>query len=472
MNQLTNDLSIDALVQDDRVHRRVFVDPAVFDLEMGRIFERAWVYVCHASEIPKPGDFVTTTIGRQPVICSRHEDGAVYVLHNRCGHRGALVCHFEKGNTGKRFRCPYHGWSFHTNGDLHAIPVRQGYGPDYDLDEEVFGLVRVPNVAIYHGFVFASLDPNAAPPFSLPTPMKRCIDTIVERAPDGEIEVTGGVHKYEFRGNWKAQVENILDHYHPAFSHESTTNPDGRQFSRREGEVEGTPIFDAGGGIAAWDEAEIVTFDGGHGYQGPMPGADKAKSGPIFEQYKNALLAKHSPQRVEEILANEFYHNAVFYPNMFVQLRALFIRVVRPIAVDHTEVRVYPIRLKARPGGDVRKADPLPQHDPLRRIADPDRRHGDVQADSGRLAKFRRRLGSPRPRTACRATGPWRHARARHQRIVDARPISRLEAVHERPRMMTAHRSPGQFSEAFRRDDIEGFLAHEAHLLDTRQFEE
>ena len=341
-------LSVDSLVQDDRVHRRVFIDPAIFDLEMERIFERAWVYVCHASQIPNSGDFFTTMVGRQPVICSRHSDGEIYVLHNRCGHRGAIVCNRASGNTGKQFRCPYHGWSYETDGSLHAIPVRSGYGPDYDLKSEAFGLVRVPKVASYRGFVFASLDADA-PEFRLPAPMLGCIDKIVDRAPEGEIEVTGGVHKYEFHGNWKAQVENILDHYHPAFSHESTTDQRGTQFRRHEGEAEGPQIFDQDGGFSSWDEAEIVTFDGGHGYQGPMPGANQAKSGPIYERYRDSLLAKHSAERVAEILGDEYFHNAVFYPNMFIQLRALFIRVVRPIAVDHTEVNVYPIKLKGAP---------------------------------------------------------------------------------------------------------------------------
>lgn len=336
------------LVKDDRVHRRVFVDPEIFEMEMARIFERAWIYVCHDSQIPEPGDYLTTTMGRQPVICVRHGDGKVHVLHNRCGHRGAIVCNRDSGNTGKRFRCPYHGWSFETDGALHAVPVRQGYGADYDLGNGTFGLVRAPRVAAYRGFTFASLDCDA-PQFTLPEPMKRCIDAVCDRAPAGTVEVTGGVHKYEFHGNWKAQVENILDHYHPAFSHESTTTEAGVQFARREGEAEGTHVFDREGGISEWDKAEIVTFEGGHGFQGPMPGADKARGGPLFEAYKKALLENHSPERVEEILANEFYHNAVFYPNMFIQLRALFIRVIRPIAVDHTEVRIYPIKLTGAP---------------------------------------------------------------------------------------------------------------------------
>jgi len=33
------------LVQSDRVHRSVYADPGVFDLEMQRIFGRAWLVV-------------------------------------------------------------------------------------------------------------------------------------------------------------------------------------------------------------------------------------------------------------------------------------------------------------------------------------------------------------------------------------------------------------------------------------------
>lgn len=353
MTTLEPGKALAALVQPDRVHRRVFEDPAVFDLEMERIFGRAWVYIGHESQIPEPGDFVTTFIGREPVIFCRHEDGEPYVLHNRCGHRGALVCNHMQGNTGRRFRCPYHGWTFHTNGDLHAVPMRRGYGDKYDLSCPEFGLKRVKQVASYNGFVFASLAEDG-PPFELPEAMRACIDCVVERAPDGEIRVTGGVHIYEFRGNWKSQIENALDHYHPPFTHASTVAEEGRQFSRRTGETAGSPILTASSAEeddrrSDWDCAEAFAFRDGHGYEGPMPGAKAERAGAVFEKYKAALLVRHSPERVREILTNERFHNAVFYPNMNLQLRALYIRVVRPIAVDHCEVRVYPIRLKGAP---------------------------------------------------------------------------------------------------------------------------
>ncbi len=65
---------------------------------MERIFGRAWIYVGHDSQVAKPGDYIATTIGRQPIVMSRHRDGAVHVLFNRCGHRGAKVVGNREGN--------------------------------------------------------------------------------------------------------------------------------------------------------------------------------------------------------------------------------------------------------------------------------------------------------------------------------------------------------------------------------------
>ena len=56
------------LVEPDRAHRACYADQEVFDLEIERIFHRAWIYAGHESQIPNPGDFATFQIGRQPMI--------------------------------------------------------------------------------------------------------------------------------------------------------------------------------------------------------------------------------------------------------------------------------------------------------------------------------------------------------------------------------------------------------------------
>lgn len=95
-------LSYEDLVLDRsdtfQVHTDVYMDREVFDAEIRNIFERTWVYVAHESEISAVGDYKTSIIGRQPIIVSRHEDGQVYVLLNRCRHRGAVVCREALGH--------------------------------------------------------------------------------------------------------------------------------------------------------------------------------------------------------------------------------------------------------------------------------------------------------------------------------------------------------------------------------------
>src|SRR6266446_6793199 len=99
-------IDYNALVKDDRVHGRVYTDPDIFEEEMDKIFSRGWVYVGHASEIPRPGDFRVTDLGRQSVIMVRADDGQVQLLMNRCA---------------------YHGWTYRNNGDLAGITYQDRY---------------------------------------------------------------------------------------------------------------------------------------------------------------------------------------------------------------------------------------------------------------------------------------------------------------------------------------------------------
>ncbi|PYN51983.1 MAG: hypothetical protein DME00_00715 [Candidatus Rokuibacteriota bacterium] len=147
--------SIKALVQPNRVHRAVYTDPEIFELEMDRIFGRAWLILGHESQVRSPGDFFTTRMGREPVIVTRHRDGAVHVLVNRCAHRGARVCEAPAG-TASEFVCAYHGWTYGTDGCLVGLPLPGGY--ERPAGESTGGgLGRVPRVDAYRGFLFASM---------------------------------------------------------------------------------------------------------------------------------------------------------------------------------------------------------------------------------------------------------------------------------------------------------------------------
>ena len=87
-------LYIDDRPQDRvfRVHRDVFTDPELFELEMKFIFERTWNFIALESQIAKPNDFITTKIGRVPILVTRDKSGDVRAFVNACSHRGARLC--------------------------------------------------------------------------------------------------------------------------------------------------------------------------------------------------------------------------------------------------------------------------------------------------------------------------------------------------------------------------------------------
>ena len=77
---------------------------------------------------PKPGDFFVSSMGEESVILCRDRQGEVHVFLNSCMHRGMKVCRYDEGNT-PIFTCPYHGWSFATDGALVGVPFLQGRLP-------------------------------------------------------------------------------------------------------------------------------------------------------------------------------------------------------------------------------------------------------------------------------------------------------------------------------------------------------
>ena len=111
------------LMQPDgsAVDRRLFVDEGVYRLELERIFARCWLYLGHESSLPENGSFLTTTMGEDPVIVVRDKTGTLRAFLNSCSHRGAKICRVDSGVT-DLFRCPYHAWTFSTEGDLVHVP--------------------------------------------------------------------------------------------------------------------------------------------------------------------------------------------------------------------------------------------------------------------------------------------------------------------------------------------------------------
>ena len=144
------------------ISREIFVSPDFYREELEKLFTRAWLFVGHESQIPKPGDFFVSRMGEESVILCRDAPGAVHVFLNSCRHRGMKVCRYEQGNT-SLFVCPYHSWSYTTDGKLQGVPL---YRALYEgtLNREEWSLIEVPRLATLQGHGLGVLGPGGAGP--------------------------------------------------------------------------------------------------------------------------------------------------------------------------------------------------------------------------------------------------------------------------------------------------------------------
>lgn len=330
-------IDYEALVQEDRVHGSVYTDLLIFAEEMEKIFCRGWVYVGHAGEIPQPGDYRLKKIGQQSVIMVRDEDSQVQLLMNRCRHRANTVCQIERGNT-KVFRCAYHGWTYRNSGDLLSVTYQDGY--DKSFRKEDYGLTKVPRMAMYRGFIFASLSPAGITLDEyLGQPVKEQLDLFIDLSPEGELDVTAGVHKYGYQGNWKFQIENGMDGYHPNFVHQTfftaLQKRTGTKLDLFTSHSTGL-TRDLGNGHVMLDSREYNKANSRH-LRAALP------TTPGGQDYREAMGQRYGQERAEEILTAGGTHMLVF-PNLI--LIGVQIRVVQPVSPAETEVFLYPTLLK------------------------------------------------------------------------------------------------------------------------------
>jgi phenylpropionate dioxygenase-like ring-hydroxylating dioxygenase large terminal subunit len=324
-----------ALVRDDRVHGSLYTDPAIYQAELEKIWFRTWVYVGHESEVPNANDYVMKSIGPEPVIMTRDKSGAIHLLHNRCPHRGNRVCMTEQGNA-RSFTCPYHGWTFANDGALKGYPFPSGYE---GADRSTLGLGKVPRVASYRGFVFASMAADGPTLQEHLGAAMGAIDALCETSPEGEVQITAGFLKHKVKANWKFLVENETDGYHPSFVHASIFE-----------------VAQSGIGTLYSSDSEAVSRDFGNGHtENDLRPEFRKRGVPLgwfgtttdkLPEYAANMDAAYGSEKARKIMIDGTPHIMIF-PNLFIAEIQIF--VIQPMAVNETVQHVTALQFRGAP---------------------------------------------------------------------------------------------------------------------------
>ncbi len=197
----------------------VLTDPEIYQLEIEKIYGNTWQFLAHESELKESGSYVTRWMAHDPILVIKNKNGEINAFLNSCSHRGTMLCTADRGNK-KTFTCPYHGWSYNTDGELIGVVAgNKVYGEEMCKAE--WNLRQVPRVESYQGMIFGNLNVNAEILEDYLGDMKWYLDMLLGRS--GGMEVRGLPQRWVAKANWKATAENFAaDPYHVQTTHRST----------------------------------------------------------------------------------------------------------------------------------------------------------------------------------------------------------------------------------------------------------
>lgn len=313
-----------------RVHRSAYRSEDVFRAEQERIWGTSWLYLGHETEIPEPNDFKARVLGGKPLIMVRDANGVVRAFLNACPHRGTILCREPEGNN-KHFQCFYHAWTFRTDGEVASLPGDDAYEDSPDFRDTV-KMRAVPRIDIHEGFVFVSFAEEGPTLLEHLGAAADVITMATLQTPNG-MTALPGVQRYGMRGNWKLGVENAMDGYHFAPTHNTFVG-----YLRETGYAvtdDDQYAYDLGDGHG------MLRLTGHGGRLGmiwePRFGeAEKERT----QQVRAEMVERLGAERASQVA--DASRILFVFPNLLLfDLEALSIRQLEPVSAGVTEVRAW-----------------------------------------------------------------------------------------------------------------------------------
>ncbi len=208
--------TVDQIPLEDEgfVPTRNYADPQRFERERDVVFRPALNVVGLSTAITEPGQFISLDLVGTPIVVVRGEDGRARSFVNVCRHRGAKV---ELRATGrcKSFVCPYHAWTYGTNGALECVRHASGFPSLQTTDS---GLVELSCLEAA-GLIWVCPDP-AVEHAAFDEPTQALIEELEGLL--GERPTAVATESREWAANWKLVTDGGLESYHFRIAHRDT----------------------------------------------------------------------------------------------------------------------------------------------------------------------------------------------------------------------------------------------------------